>query len=253
MLDNELNRGGSINDTPSAFNTLPDHKVKYTDIVATQFPSWRLNFNPTGAFAGEQGTWYRVGLRVESDTPFTLDHLTASKEFPVGAPFDQLSGTLPDLIRLYYPEQGFAPTLAEGIYYGADGIRGTADDVFCDSSTCDLDTQPLNLFVWRGFGVYEYWYGQDIQDYYGGDLAAFHEDERRYYGGLDPWVGDHPIPFKFKFDYELTGAGGGVLAAKSFTAVITGVPEPTSWALLIAGFGLTGAAMRRRALASTAA
>jgi hypothetical protein len=25
-----------------------------------------------------------------------------------------------------------------------------------------------------------------------------------------------------------------------------GVPEPSSWAMLIAGFGLTGAAMRRR-------
>lgn len=30
---------------------------------------------------------------------------------------------------------------------------------------------------------------------------------------------------------------------------IAAVPEPASWALLIAGFGLTGAAMRRRALA----
>ncbi len=28
--------------------------------------------------------------------------------------------------------------------------------------------------------------------------------------------------------------------------IATGVPEPTSWALLIAGFGLVGAAMRRR-------
>jgi hypothetical protein len=28
-----------------------------------------------------------------------------------------------------------------------------------------------------------------------------------------------------------------------------GVPEPASWAMLIAGFGLVGAAMRRRALA----
>lgn len=28
--------------------------------------------------------------------------------------------------------------------------------------------------------------------------------------------------------------------------VVTGVPEPSSWAMLIAGFGLTGAAMRRR-------
>jgi PEP-CTERM motif len=31
-----------------------------------------------------------------------------------------------------------------------------------------------------------------------------------------------------------------------------GVPEPASWALMIAGFGLVGAAMRRRKLALTA-
>ena len=30
------------------------------------------------------------------------------------------------------------------------------------------------------------------------------------------------------------------------SAIAGGVPEPTSWALMIAGFGLTGAAMRRR-------
>lgn len=35
-------------------------------------------------------------------------------------------------------------------------------------------------------------------------------------------------------------------SAISQGAVVTGVPEPASWAMLIVGFGLTGAAMRRR-------
>jgi len=34
---------------------------------------------------------------------------------------------------------------------------------------------------------------------------------------------------------------------------VAGVPEPASWAMLIAGFGLTGAAMRRRRVAATIA
>lgn len=34
--------------------------------------------------------------------------------------------------------------------------------------------------------------------------------------------------------------------ARAGQVIIPGVPEPTSWAMLIAGFGLTGAAMRRR-------
>ena len=33
---------------------------------------------------------------------------------------------------------------------------------------------------------------------------------------------------------------------ESFITAALGVPEPQSWAMLIAGFGLTGAAMRRR-------
>jgi opacity protein-like surface antigen len=34
---------------------------------------------------------------------------------------------------------------------------------------------------------------------------------------------------------------------------VGGVPEPASWAMLIAGFGLTGAAMRRRRISTIAA
>jgi hypothetical protein len=52
-----------------------------------------------------------------------------------------------------------------------------------------------------------------------------------------------------------TWAGIGNFGARSALAVqgqgnvhvvLPGVPEPASWAMLIAGFGLTGAAMRRR-------
>jgi hypothetical protein len=44
---------------------------------------------------------------------------------------------------------------------------------------------------------------------------------------------------RVEFSYELGLAPGGV-------------PEPASWAMLIAGFGLTGAAMRRRRTAALA-
>ena len=42
---------------------------------------------------------------------------------------------------------------------------------------------------------------------------------------------------------SFTMSGAYIIAAGTFTA---GVPEPASWAMLIAGFGLTGAALRRR-------
>ncbi len=43
--------------------------------------------------------------------------------------------------------------------------------------------------------------------------------------------------------YQLTDFGGG---NGRYTLVISNVPEPASWALLIAGFGLTGAGLRQR-------
>lgn len=39
----------------------------------------------------------------------------------------------------------------------------------------------------------------------------------------------------------------------SSPSMIAGVPEPASWAMLIAGFGLTGASMRRRRIVSVTA
>jgi len=43
--------------------------------------------------------------------------------------------------------------------------------------------------------------------------------------------------------YELTDFNA---SGDSYTLNIAAVPEPASWAMLIAGFGLTGAAMRQR-------
>ena len=44
--------------------------------------------------------------------------------------------------------------------------------------------------------------------------------------------------------------GTSLSVIESFTPQFQAVPEPASWAMLIAGFGLTGAAMRRRRVAA---
>lgn len=49
---------------------------------------------------------------------------------------------------------------------------------------------------------------------------------------------------------SITGASGA-LGAYSGSLTFGGVPEPKSWALMIVGFGLAGAAMRRRAAKRT--
>ena len=49
------------------------------------------------------------------------------------------------------------------------------------------------------------------------------------------------------YSFKISGADAG-----NFSASLFAVPEPASWAMLIAGFGLTGAAMRRRRVAAAA-
>lgn len=55
--------------------------------------------------------------------------------------------------------------------------------------------------------------------------------------------------FGTEFSYILHGAARSYIPIKSFSvfsATVTSVPEPDSWALMIAGFGMAGFAMRRR-------
>jgi len=53
-------------------------------------------------------------------------------------------------------------------------------------------------------------------------------------------------------DYSLrlsgvaTGPGGGYLTFAVRPVASAAIPEPAAWALMLAGFGLTGAALRRR-------
>lgn len=55
--------------------------------------------------------------------------------------------------------------------------------------------------------------------------------------------------FNIKFN-ELTLSSGSEPVFGKLTATVTGVPEAASWAMMLAGFGLAGAAMRRRRMAT---
>lgn len=89
----------------------------------------------------------------------------------------------------------------------------------------------------------------DIEDFVAGNFAWNNQDNRRsdFPNGYDAAFGyevGHP-------DLDLTGVLvpepiSEMTALTGSFSIAGGVPEPSSWALLIAGFGLTGGAMRRR-------
>jgi hypothetical protein len=54
---------------------------------------------------------------------------------------------------------------------------------------------------------------------------------------------------EFLLDNTIPGGGGSIAFVDGGRVTLTGgVPEPATWALMIGGFGLAGAALRRRAL-----
>nr|WP_089220247.1 PEPxxWA-CTERM sorting domain-containing protein [Sphingomonas laterariae] len=55
---------------------------------------------------------------------------------------------------------------------------------------------------------------------------------------IDPLTGD--------FLFSTFGSGNGLFVISGFTAPPAAVPEPATWAMMIAGFGLVGGTLRRR-------
>ncbi len=81
------------------------------------------------------------------------------------------------------------------------------------------------------------------------------DDPVKYRGLGDEIYTGTPAAPTFKLGtftlYNISNIQNGTLTISGPS--VGGVPEPASWAMLIAGFGLTGAAMRRRRVGATTA
>ena len=122
----QTSRGGSIDTTPTAFNTLTRTTVNAGETFATPFHSWRGDLAPTGAFAGEYGTFLRLATKIVSPTAFTLADVVESDTDTPDLP-TVFTSTFADQIKAY-------GLTAVGINYGADGKRGGGDDTVYDSA-----------------------------------------------------------------------------------------------------------------------
>ena len=69
----------------------------------------------------------------------------------------------------------------------------------------------------------------------------------------NPYWGVHRTGDAYSGGTAYLTAENGVVSGGDLVFEVNGVPEPGTWALLIAGFGLSGAAMRRRRAADAAA
>jgi hypothetical protein len=86
-------------------------------------------------------------------------------------------------------------------------------------------------------------------------LTVWTEQPRFGPGSMAKGMDDGWIPQTYSFDYGFAPGSGdiglgldgqAIVDNFSFDTVATGVPEPTSWAMLILGFGLAGAGIRSR-------
>ena len=109
-----------------------------------------------------------------------------------------------------------------------------------------------------GAGMFEYCGGDDVpgQGFYRDDVPGLRQITGLYRIDRPYTHFDSPISYETGFYFAdgaqftyVFGDPGQVNWQLDITR-LADVPEPAAWALMIAGFGLTGAAMRRRAAAT---
>jgi hypothetical protein len=129
-------------DRQSAANFTVSPQLESGDIIVSTTNSalWRGQLDPPAPFQNERGGYLRFAMRVVSQDPFNLDGVTwnygASDSDDVFRYIDRLTNV----------SYGLG---IQGLWYGPDGIKGTADDVWRSSG---VGTQLINELYYVGPG-----------------------------------------------------------------------------------------------------
>ena len=212
---------GGAAGTPAFYQA--QSNVTSREAVVTGFPSWLGQLDPGTtvgpAFAGEYGNRMTFGLSILGDgQQFSISQLS----------FDAHSNDPGDLLAFgfgagdYEYGSGYL-----GVLYGADGQLGGGDDSFITSGA---NTQLVDALFARGSGNSNPAYCTGVCD------AADQEAALAAAANI-------PGLTQFTGTYSLSGQYGDISGSGTFNI---GVPEPSAWALMLAGFGGIGLAMRRR-------
>lgn len=193
--------------------------VRADQVIVTGFASWLGQVDPGTAFgpafANEYGNRMHFGVVIDGDgTQFSIDQLA----------FDAHSSDPGDILAFSFGAGSYGYSNAYvGVLFGADGQFGGGDDTFITSGPAN---QLVDGLVGRGSG-------NSIPAYCPGCTPA--QQQAAIQGAVDQ-LGRTAT---FTGTYTL-GADSG---SGTFNIV---VPEPATWAMMIVGAGLVGAAARRR-------
>jgi hypothetical protein len=210
--------------TPSFYSA--QSSVTAAEVIVTPFASWRGQADPGtvfgAAFANELGNRMLFGLRIDGGgTQFSISQLS----------FNATSNDVGNLLGFGFAAGTYNYGLEyQGVNAGVDGILWDGDDVFITSGP---NTLLVDGLVGRGSGSS---FAADICP--GCTVAQQQQaiNDAAHFDGQ---------PTSFTGTYSLGAATG------SGTFSIA-VPEPSTWALMIAGFGLVGGMARRRRSATAA-
>lgn len=195
--------------------------------LVTGFPSWMGVVDPGTvfgpAFANEGGNRMHFGVLIDGDgQQFSISQLS----------FEGFSDDPGNILGsgFYYEAGDFDYSLGyQGVLKGDDGLLWTNDDVFV---TGGPNTTLVDGLVSRGPG-------NSIPVYCAGCTLAEQQ------AAID-LVANGPYPTKFTGAYGLHLEGEDFIETGAGSFVFGAVPEPATWAMMLAGFGLIGATLRRR-------
>jgi hypothetical protein len=204
--------------SPTRFEAFDKNVYSVFETTGTPFNSWLGDTSPSGAYAGEFGTHVRASVRVHSDTPFTIDDVLYSYVDDQGTNFSRTFGAL-------------------NFSFSSTFVGKTAGGDLLDSAA-DARLQPIVALYFFGFTNINV-NGRQTPAHF----AASGQSFRDFYGTIDQlYVND---PYTFRDSYALIRNGQTVAIDALAGDIVQGIPEPQSWALMIAGFGLAGAGIRR--------